>query len=121
MRPHSRRGGCTPEDPTHPDQGLPGRSDVICGIRATGGRVHPQAMRKIIHNSSRPLTFVMRTNRNRIRIPPNSLIFESEGTWRARCNPLFGPANMTGADWTKRRGSLLATPPPPIIRLLKRG
>ncbi|MGA7071783.1 hypothetical protein, partial [Bradyrhizobium sp.] len=35
-----------PDDPTHRDQGLPGRSDVICGIGATGGRVHPQAMLK---------------------------------------------------------------------------
>ena len=34
------------DDPMRQDQGLPGRSDVICGIRATAGGVHPQAIRE---------------------------------------------------------------------------
>src|SRR5882724_12571179 len=47
--------------------GLPGSSDVICGIGATAGGVRPQPKRRSSTADRAPKLLILRTNRSRIR------------------------------------------------------
>ena len=59
--------GCRLQSPDRAPRGLPGSSDVICGIGATAPGVRPQPKRRSSTADRAPKLLILRTNRSRIR------------------------------------------------------
>src|SRR6266576_1701598 len=59
--------GCRLQSPDRAPRGLPGSSDVICGIGATAPGVRPQPKRGSSTADRAPKLLILRTNRSRIR------------------------------------------------------